>query len=252
MHFAAFALVGESVADPAKYYQNNVVASLACSRRCGSSTCGESSFPAPPRRMAFRSSSITEDERQEPSIPMGFANSSSSMPGDYAHAYGFGYAALRYFNAAGASPAGDLGEDHDPESHLIPIVLASHWATPEITVFGDDYPTPDGTCIRDYIHVDDLGRPMSWRSINSRPHRTEAQSRHGRGYSVREVIDACRRVTGRPSRRDRRPPLASARTRRRFEPGAASPRVATEVPRHRRHRGHCLALAFEPSGGYGD
>ena len=102
---------------------------------------------------------ITEDEPQRPINPYGFGKLVIEQAlADYAAAYGLGYAALRYFNAAG-EPDGDLGEDHDPETHLIPIVLeVALGQRPHITVFGDDYPTPDGTCIRDYVHVDDLGR----------------------------------------------------------------------------------------------
>ncbi|MCA9209928.1 MAG: UDP-glucose 4-epimerase, partial [Planctomycetales bacterium] len=117
---------------------------------------------------------------------------------DYAAAYGFAFAALRYFNAAGASPDGDIGEDHTPESHLIPIILqVALGQRATISIFGDDYPTPDGTCIRDYVHVDDLGdahvralsklQPGSGLKLNLGT---------GRGHSVLEVLDACRTVTG--------------------------------------------------------
>ena len=118
---------------------------------------------------------------------------------DYARAHEFAYAALRYFNAAGATPDGDLGEDHDPESHLIPIVLqVALGQRPQITVFGDDYPTPDGTCIRDYIHVDDLADAH----LRALDHLQPGQGLQlnlgtGRGQSVRQIIEACRRVTGR-------------------------------------------------------
>ena len=200
MHFAALTLVGESVSDPAKYYQNNVVSSLALL---------ESMRAAGVKRIVFSSTTatygvpervpITEDESQEPINPYGFAKLVIERAlADYANAYGFAYAALRYFNAAGASPDGDLGEDHDPESHLIPIVLDVALGQREkITIFGDDYPTADGTCIRDYIHVDDLGsahvkaleRLESGRGLC-------LNLGTGRGFSVREVIDTCRRVTG--------------------------------------------------------
>ncbi len=200
MHFAAFALVGESVTDPARYYQNNVVASLSLL---------ESMRTAGVRRMVFSSTTatygapervpITEDERQEPINPYGFAKLVIEHAlADYAHAYGFGYAALRYFNAAGASPVGDIGEDHRPESHLIPIVLqVALGQRNEVTIFGEDYPTPDGTCVRDYIHVDDLGRAhvKALERLTSGK-RLKLNLGTGQGHSVREVIDACGRVTG--------------------------------------------------------
>ena len=124
---------------------------------------------------------ITEDEPQRPINPYGFGKLVVEQAlADYAAAYGLGYAALRYFNAAGASPSGDLGEDHDPETHLIPIVLqVALGQRQNITVFGDDYPTHDGTCIRDYIHVDDLGDAAraGARKAAKWP-RFEAQPRH--------------------------------------------------------------------------
>ncbi len=144
---------------------------------------------------------ITEDEKQQPINPYGFCKLVIEHAlADYAHAYGFAYAALRYFNAAGASPDGDLGEDHDPETHLIPIVLAvALGQRPDITIFGDDYPTPDGTCIRDYIHVDDLGAAHVKALERLVPGQgLQLNLGTGRGYSVRQVIDACRRLSGRP------------------------------------------------------
>lgn len=200
MHFAAFALVGESVADPALYYRNNVLGSLSLleAMRAGGV-----------RRIVFSSTTATygepeempirEDFPQRPINPYGFTKLAIEHAlADYAAAYGFGYAALRYFNAAGATPDGDIGEDHDPESHLIPIVLQVALGQREkITIFGDDYPTPDGTCIRDYVHVDDLAsahlaaldRLEDGVGLN-------LNLGTGRGTSVREVIEACRRVTG--------------------------------------------------------
>jgi UDP-glucose-4-epimerase GalE len=159
VHFAAFAYVGESVQQPERYYQNNVVATLAllaAMRRCGvgrivfSSTCATYGVP---ERVP-----IPEDEPQRPINPYGRAKLVVEWAlADYASAYGLGYAALRYFNAAGASAAGDIGEDHDPETHLIPLALqVALGQRPSLSVFGTDYPTPDGTCVRDYVHVDDL------------------------------------------------------------------------------------------------
>ncbi len=224
MHFAAFALVGESVADPAMYYQNNVVCSLALL---------EAMRAAGVKRIVFSSTTatygapdrvpISEDEPQAPINPYGFSKLVVERAlADYAEAYGFAYAALRYFNAAGASPAGDLGEDHDPESHLIPIVLqVALGQRDKITIFGDDYATPDGTCIRDYIHVHDLGSAH----VKALERLTPGEGLKlnlgtGRGFSVREVIETCRRVTGRPipevigQRRPGDPPELVADSRR--------------------------------------
>jgi UDP-glucose 4-epimerase len=200
MHFAAFALVGESVAEPALYYRNNVIAALElldAMRDCDV------------RRLVFSSTTatygepavipISENTPQEPINPYGFTKLVIERAmADYAHAYGLGYAALRYFNAAGAAPDGTIGEDHDPESHLIPIVLqVALGQRPAITVFGDDYPTPDGTCIRDYVHVDDLGAAH----LKALDRLQDGQGicvnlGTGRGNSVRQVIDACRQITG--------------------------------------------------------
>ncbi len=200
MHFAAFALVGESVEDPAMYYQNNVVATLAmldAMRHAGVSRLVFSSTTATygvPARIP-----ITERESQQPINPYGFTKLVVERAlADYAHAYGLSYAALRYFNAAGAAPDGDLGEDHAPESHLIPIVLQVALGQREkISVFGEDYPTDDGTCIRDYVHVDDLGRAHV-KALERLEPGTELKLNlgTGRGHSVRQVIEACRRVTG--------------------------------------------------------
>ena len=117
---------------------------------------------------------------------------------DYAHAYGFGYAALRYFNAAGAAPEGDIGEDHDPETHLIPLVLqVALGQRSHITIFGNDYSTADGTCIRDYIHVNDLGSAHLAALEKLTPGKGICVNLGtGVGNSVREVIDACEKVTG--------------------------------------------------------
>jgi UDP-glucose 4-epimerase len=142
---------------------------------------------------------ISEGAPQRPINPYGFTKLVVERAlADYAHAYGFAYAALRYFNASGASPAGDIGEDHDPESHLIPLVLQVALGQREqITIFGDDYPTPDGTCIRDYVHVDDLADAHLRALDRLQPsHGLQLNLGTGRGYSVREVIDACRRITG--------------------------------------------------------
>ena len=144
---------------------------------------------------------ISEDQPQRPINPYGFTKYVvEQCLLHYRSAFGIGFAALRYFNAAGASPQGDIGEDHDPESHLIPIVLqVALGQRPHITVFGDDYPTPDGTCVRDYVHVDDLAEAHLLALQQIGPE-TELRVNlgTGRGHSVSEVIEASRRVTGEP------------------------------------------------------
>ena len=202
IHFAAYALVGESVQEPAKYYENNVVATyrlLQAMRNSGvhrivfSSTCATYGIPD---RVP-----ITEDQQQSPINPYGFTKLVvEHMLQDFHHAYGLRYAALRYFNAAGASPDGDIGEDHDPESHLIPIILqVALGQRPHVTVFGTDYPTPDGTCIRDYIHVDDLATAHEQALLKLETHPAlEVNLGTGTGYSVQEVIETSRQITNRP------------------------------------------------------
>src|SRR4051812_41552869 len=157
VHFAAFAYVGESVTDPAKYYTNNLVYSLNLLDRCRRHGVGKFVFSSTCATYGEPSAvPITEAERQAPINPYGNTKLAFERAlADYAAAYPFGYCALRYFNAAGASPAGDIGEDHEPETHLIPLVFeAATGKRPHVEIFGTDYPTPDGTCVRDYIHVD--------------------------------------------------------------------------------------------------
>ncbi|MBI1914005.1 MAG: UDP-glucose 4-epimerase GalE [Planctomycetes bacterium] len=201
VHFAAFAFVGESVRDPGKYYQNNLVNTLQlmeCMRRHGiarfvfSSTCSTYGLPL---RVP-----ITEDEPQKPINPYGNGKLAVERAlADYAAAYGWGYAALRYFNAAGASPDGTIGEDHDPETHLIPLAIqAAMGQRPHLEIFGTDYPTPDGTCIRDYIHVDDLAEAHLLALETLGPGKElRLNLGIGRGASVREVVKTIEEVTGR-------------------------------------------------------
>jgi UDP-glucose 4-epimerase len=200
VHFAASAFVGESVTDPAKYYQNNLVNSLnlmECARKNGigrfvlSSTAATFGVPA--------SMPITEETPQLPINPYGFTKLAIEHAlADYARAYGWSFAALRYFNASGASPDGSIGEDHEPETHLIPLIIrAAIGKRPHVEVFGTDYPTPDGTCIRDYIHVDDLAAAH----LLALEHLTAGKGLLynlgiGRGYSVLEVVRAVEEVTG--------------------------------------------------------
>jgi UDP-glucose 4-epimerase len=200
VHFAAFAYVGESVREPGKYYRNNLVNMLGlmeCLRRHGigrfvfSSTCATYGIP---QRVP-----ITEDEPQKPINPYGNAKLAVEWAlADYATAHQWGYAALRYFNASGASADATIGEDHDPETHLIPLVLqVALGQRQQIEVFGTDYPTPDGTCIRDYVHVDDLAEAHLLALEKLQPGiGLKYNLGTGKGYSVRQVIEACERVTG--------------------------------------------------------
>lgn len=202
MHFAAFALVGESVQHPAMYYQNNVTATfelLEAMRSVGVWRFVFSSTTATygqPEKMPIR-----EDTPQDPINPYGFTKLVVERAlRDYAAAYGFGVAALRYFNASGASADGSIGEDHDPESHLIPIVLKVALGQRDaIQVFGNDYPTEDGTCVRDYIHVEDLATAHLAALEQLKPGSVlEMNLGTGVGHSVLQVIEACRKVTGHP------------------------------------------------------
>jgi UDP-glucose-4-epimerase GalE len=200
VHFAALAYVGESVEQPAKYYRNNLVGTLTlldALRRHGvgrfvfSSTCATYGVPG--------KVPITEDEPQKPINPYGNTKLAVELAlADYAAAYGWGYAALRYFNAAGAAPDGTIGEDHDPETHLIPLVLqVALGQRPDVRVFGTDYPTPDGTCVRDYVHVDDLAEAhlLALEKLDPGKH-LRLNLGTGRGYSVREVVRVSEEVTG--------------------------------------------------------
>lgn len=203
IHFAALIEVGESVREPEKYYRNNVGGSLTlleemrragCARIVFSSTAAVYGNPAAGR--------ITEDHPKEPISPYGRSKRTVElMIEDASAARGLGHAFLRYFNAAGADADGELGEAHDPESHLIPIVLgAAAGERPRIGVFGDRYPTRDGTCVRDYVHVEDLAdahlRALAHLEAGKGP--LAANLGTGRGHTVREVIEAARRVTGAP------------------------------------------------------
>lgn len=198
IHMAAFSLVGESCEAPAKYYHNNVVAGLVLldvMRECGvkkivfSSTAATYGEP--------ESQPIFETAPTNPTNPYGETKLAFERAMHcYEQAYGLRYASLRYFNAAGASEK--CGEDHDPESHLIPITLqAAAGKRAHVEIYGDDYPTPDGTCVRDYIHVIDLARAhiLSLDVLNERSVIYNLGC-GGDGYSVREVIETARRVTG--------------------------------------------------------
>jgi len=201
MHFAASAYVGESVEDPEKYYFNNVVNTLKLLRAMRGAGVDRIVFSSSctvygiPERVP-----ITEDFPIGAINPYGHTKQTVElMLADYAPAYGLKYASLRYFNASGAMPDGSKGEDHDPETHLIPLVIhAAMGKRPSISIFGADYPTPDGTCIRDYIHVLDLATAhvMAMEALDERGAMVYNLST-GQGHSVREVIDTVEAVSGR-------------------------------------------------------
>lgn len=200
VHFAANCYVGESMVDPEKYYYNNVVNSLNLLRAMKA---------AEVKRIVFSSSAatygnpiespITETHPQEPINVYGRTKLHfEQILGDYAQAHQFGFAALRYFNAAGAAPDAALGEDHDPETHLVPVVLQAALGLREnIAIFGNDYETPDGTCVRDYIHIYDLAQAHILALEAIKPGEARAYNLgNGQGYSVRQVIETAERVTG--------------------------------------------------------
>jgi UDP-glucose-4-epimerase GalE len=212
MHFAASAYVGESMVDPRKYFRNNVVNTLGLldgmlavgvTRIVFSSTCATYGIP--------EQLPLTEEHPQKPVNPYGESKLFiEKMLGWYAPAYGFIYAALRYFNAAGADPDRQLGEAHFPETHLIPLVIeAALGRRDTVDIFGTDYPTPDGTAVRDYIHVTDLARAhvLALRQLCA-GNSVLLNLGTGRGYSVREVISAVQTVAGRtvPARETPRRP----------------------------------------------
>jgi UDP-glucose-4-epimerase GalE len=212
MHFAAHAYVGESVENPRKYFQNNVLGALSLLN---------SALDAGIRRFVFSSSCavygipeqipITEQTPREPVNPYGasklfFENALEA----YSRAYGLRAVRLRYFNAAGADESGEIGELHDPETHLIPLALAACTENgPELQIHGSDYPTPDGTCVRDYIHVSDLAdahvRALQYVEKSGDEEGGDSLAINlgtGRGYSVLEVIRAAENATGQPVRRN--------------------------------------------------
>lgn len=210
LHFAAFAYVGESVQDPGKYYVNNVTGTLnlldtmratGVRRLVFSSTCSTYGDPV--------SLPMAEDHPQRPVNPYGMSKLMAERAmTDYGHAYGLRTIALRYFNAAGCDPQGALGERHDPETHLIPLVLREAQrvraggdpAATNLQVFGDDFETSDGTCVRDYVHVSDLCvahlLAVARLETSSGGGFEAFNLGIGRGYSVKEVIETCRRVSG--------------------------------------------------------
>jgi UDP-glucose 4-epimerase len=213
MHFAAYAYVGESVTDPGKYYRNNVTGTLtlleamvaaSVKNIVFSSTCATYGEP--------QSIPIAEDNPQNPINPYGMSKLMvEKILADFDHAYGLKSVCFRYFNAAGADPEGRTGEDHNPETHLIPLVLQTALGLRDsISIFGTDYDTPDGTCIRDYIHVTDLAEAhvLGVNYLLKGGESNIFNLGNGNGFSVREVIEAARQVTGHPIKAvecDRRP-----------------------------------------------
>jgi UDP-glucose-4-epimerase GalE len=201
MHFAAFAYVGESVTEPGKYYDNNVAATISLLEGMRkhnvlkfifSSTCATYGEPV--------EIPITESHPQKPINPYGRSKVMvEQILDDYQSAYGLNSISLRYFNAAGADPDGEIGEDHNPETHLIPLVLQTAIGIKdEITVFGDDYQTEDGTCIRDYIHVTDLSQAhlLALENLMNNSPGVKYNLGNGDGVSVNNVIHAAREITG--------------------------------------------------------
>ncbi len=198
IHMAAYSLVGESVVEPAKYYNNNVVSGLVLLSAMHASGV---------KKIVFSSTAAVYGEPEEQPIAESAPTNPTNTYGEtklaferamhwYEGAYGLRYASLRYFNAAGATEK--CGEDHDPESHLIPITLqAAAGKRAHVEIYGDDYPTPDGTCVRDYIHVVDLARAhiLALEALSERSAIYNLGC-GGDGYSVREVIETARRVTG--------------------------------------------------------
>jgi UDP-glucose 4-epimerase len=201
MHFAAFAYVGESVTDPLKYYHNNVAATLnlldsmlrhGVKKFVFSSTCATYGIP---EKMP-----ITEDSVQKPINPYGQTKLDvENMLKALAPATGLSFAAFRYFNAAGAAEDGSIGEDHEPESHLIPLAIgAAQGSRPALQIFGNDYPTPDGTCLRDYVHVDDLSRAhiAAFDKLTAPGAQNFFNLGTGTPTSVLDVIRAVEKVSG--------------------------------------------------------
>jgi len=202
IHFAAASLVGESMTDPAKYYRNNVAGTLQLLqslRRCGVNKLVFSSTAA-----VYGEPSVWPIQEDQPTQPTNVYGRTKlmieEMLRDFDQAYGFRYVSLRYFNAAGAAENGSIGEDHTPETHLIPLVLKTALGQRErVQIYGTDYDTPDGTCIRDYIHVEDLATAhvLAVQQLlmggASRMYNLGSES----GFSVRQVIDTARTVTGR-------------------------------------------------------
>lgn len=203
LHFAAFSLVGESVKEPQKYYDNNVAATLTLLRMMMRHQVNKFIFSSTAATYGIPMVDvITEETATNPINPYGRSKLMvEQILADFAVSYDLNYVVLRYFNAAGAYATAEIGEDHSPETHLIPIILEHLLGEREqISVFGTDYPTTDGTCIRDYIHVTDLAKAhmAALDALLDGDIQTATYNLgNGKGYSVKEVIETCERVTGR-------------------------------------------------------
>jgi UDP-arabinose 4-epimerase len=203
LHFAAFAYVGESVSNPGKYYRNNVAGSLTLLEALRDH--GVDQFVLSSTCATYGTTDAVPIDETLPQAPINAYGASKLMVermlADFHAAHRLRSVALRYFNAAGADPDVEIGEDHDPETHLVPLVLDAACGDREaITIFGDDYETPDGTCIRDYIHVTDLAEAhvLALKALEQGLAHRAFNLGNGQGYSVREVIASVERVTGLP------------------------------------------------------
>ena len=201
LHFAAFIEVGESVKDPQKYYQNNVKNTLNLFQVMLENDVKKLIFSS--TAATFGNPQYTPIDEKHPQIPINPYGQAKLMVekilADYDFAYGLKYVALRYFNACGADLDNEIGENHTPESHLIPLILdAAIGKREDIKIFGTDYPTPDGTCVRDYVHVTDLAQAhiLALQYLLDGNDSNSFNLGNGKGFSVKEVIDAAKKVTG--------------------------------------------------------
>ena len=201
IHFAAYSLVGESMDEPSKYYNNNF---------CGTLNLLDVMMKNDVKKLVFSSTAAVYGEPERVPVTEELSKNPTSVYGrtklvmenvmqDYSRAYGLNYTALRYFNACGADTKGDIGEDHSPETHLLPIVLQTCLGKREnIKIYGSDYPTEDGTCIRDYIHVNDLSRAhmLALYALKEGAGSSAYNLGNGNGFSVNQIIEAAQQVTG--------------------------------------------------------
>jgi UDP-glucose 4-epimerase len=228
MHFSAYAYVGESVINPQKYYKNNVSSTInlldvmlkyGVKKFIFSSTCAIYGIPI--------QIPIPEDHSQNPVNPYGKTKFMvEEILKDYDKAYGLKYVSFRYFNASGADPECEIGEWHDPETHLIPLSIYNALGiTENITVFGTDYPTPDGTCIRDYIHVNDIAKAhiLGFKYLMSENKSDFFNLGNGNGFSVKEILDIVSRISGKKlnivygKRREGDPPILVGSSKKAYE-----------------------------------